>query len=141
MGTHIKRADGSILADDPSFFKDCSNMILMDADAFIRQSKKTFPELPLMNAGDNLFMVTNRGIQIRVLLCPYCGSKSIFRAYLPCWGRLSVTINLDLWNSNYIISRNHSTPPSSLCIYFDQIKKWMKSFYPIKKHSNDLRAC
>ena len=92
---------GSILADDPSFFKDCSNMTLMDADAFIQQSKKTFPELRSMDADDGVFPVTNRGIQIRMLLCPYRDSKSVFRAYLPCWSGRSVTISLALWNSNY----------------------------------------
>ena len=93
---------GSILADDPSFFADCSNIWLMDHDEFIEESEKTFPELGSMDADVGVFPVTNRGIQIRMLLCPYPGSKSVFRAYLPC--RVSgslVAINLVSWNSNY----------------------------------------
>ena len=94
---------GSILADDPSFFGDCSNMWLMDHDWFIGRSEEKFPELRLMDADHfGVFPVTNRGIQISMLLCPYHESKSIFRAYLPCWNCGSlVAVNLVLWNSNY----------------------------------------
>ena len=94
---------GSILADDPSFFRDCSDMMLLDHDEFIEESKKRFHELGSMDADDGVFLVTNRGIQIRMLLCPYPESKSVFRIYLPCWTRdwSLVTINLVLWNSNY----------------------------------------
>ena len=93
---------GSILADDPSFFRDCSDMILLDHDEFIRLSKRRFPKLGLMDADDGAFPVTNRGIQIRMLLHPYPESKSVFRAYLPCWGNDPlVSINLVSWNSNY----------------------------------------
>ena len=94
---------GSILADDPSFFADCFDMWLMDHDEFIRWSKRQFPELGSIDADDGVFPVTNRGIQIRMLLHPYPESKSVFRAYLPCWnaGRPLVSINVVLWNSNY----------------------------------------
>ena len=93
---------GSILADDPSSFRGCSNVELLDYDEFVRQSKQTFPGLRSMDADDGVFPVTNRGIQIRMLLHPYPESKSVFRAYLPCRvSGFSVTINLVLWNSNY----------------------------------------
>ena len=94
---------GSILADDPSFFEDCSDIWLMDHDQFIRWSGALFPELRSMDADHfGVFPVTNRGIQIRMLLCPYRESKSVFRAYLPCRsGIFRVTIDLVLWNSNY----------------------------------------
>ena len=93
---------GSILADDPSFFRDCFNMSLMGHDEFIEESNENFPELGSMDAGDGVFPVTNRGIQIRMLLHPYFESKSVFRAYLPCWGNDPlVSINVVLWNSNY----------------------------------------
>ena len=64
---------------------------------------KYFPELSSTNADHfGVFPVTNRGIQIWVLLRPYRDSDSDFRAYLPCWNRGSfVTIDLVLWNSNY----------------------------------------
>ena len=94
---------GSILADDPSFFVDCSDMELLDHDQFIQLSKSQFPELGSMDADDGVFPVTNRGIQIWMLLCPYPQSKSIFRAYLPCrnFGFPLAFINVVLWNSNY----------------------------------------
>ena len=94
---------GSILADDPSFFVDCSDMMLLDHDKFIAEFKSKSPELGSMDADDGVFPVTNRGIQIRMLLHPYPESKSVtFRAYLPCWNSgCSVSIDLVLWNSNY----------------------------------------
>ena len=94
---------GSILADDPSFFRDCSDIRLMNRDNFIAESKKRFHELGSMDVDDGVFLVTNHGIQIRMLLCPYPECKSVFRIYLPCWTRdwSLVTINLVLWNSTY----------------------------------------
>ena len=71
--------------------------MLLDHDVFIGESKERFSdsELGSMDADDGVFPVTNRGIQIRMLLCPYRESKSIFRAYLQCRsGRFSVTIDL-----------------------------------------------
>ena len=67
---------GSILADDPSCFRDCSDLTPMDNDQFIWWSKRRFPELGSMDADDGVFPVTNRGIQIRMLLYPE--SKSVF---------------------------------------------------------------
>ena len=96
---------GSVLADDPSFFKDCSNIVLTNHDWFIERSKEKFPELCSMDADHfGVFPVTNRGIQIRMLLCPYRESKSVFRAYLSCRCRgvfFPCHIDLVLWNSNY----------------------------------------
>ena len=96
---------GSILADDPSFFGDCSDIMLLDRDKFILQSKGYFPGVGSMDADQfGVFPVTNRGIQISMLLCPYRETKTVFRAYLPCrkeaYGPL-VAIILVLWNSNY----------------------------------------
>ena len=92
----------SILADDLSFFRDCSHMVLLPPDMFIQQSKRQIPELPSTGTDDDVFLVTNRGIQIRMLLYLYRDLNSVFRAYLPCmvYGPL-VTINLVRWNSNY----------------------------------------
>ena len=91
---------GSILADDPSFFKDCTDMKLMDHDEFI----KKFPELSSTNADHfDVFPITNRGIRIWVLFRRYRDSNSIFKVYLPCWHNYGdlVSIDLVLWNSNY----------------------------------------
>ena len=90
---------GSILADDPSDFKDCSGVELLDHDKLIKE----LPELSSTNADHfDVFPITNRGIQIWMPLRRYRGSDCIFRAYLPCriHGSL-VSINLVLWNSNY----------------------------------------
>ena len=97
---------GSILADDPSFFEDCDEMELMDPDKFIQDLKDDFAEeLPSMDDDCfGMFPITNRGIQIWMLLCPYFGSRSVFQAWLPCRSIPSgppVTINLALWNCNY----------------------------------------
>ena len=106
---------GSILADSPSDFKDCSTMELMEHDEFIEE----FPELSLTGAQDlDVFPITNRGIHIWMVLRPYPDSNSVFKAYLPCrthtiskFSRSETysTIDLVLWNSNYY--RYPSTTP------------------------------
>ena len=90
---------GSTLADDPSFYEDCSDMRLMDRNEFITE----IPELSSSNADHfGVFPITNRGIQIWMLLRPYRDSNSVFTAYLPCRTcEVLVTIDLVLWNSNY----------------------------------------
>ena len=98
---------GSILADGPSFFKGCSDMELMDPDEFIESLKELFSrlELPLIDQDRfGTFPITNRGIQIWMLLCPYNDSDSVFRAWLPCCCYPlgpPVYINLAPWNFNY----------------------------------------
>ena len=92
---------GSILADDPSAFEDCSDVNLMSHDELIEK----FPNLPsTLNAEHfDVFPITNRGIQIWMLLRRYRDSDCVFKAYLPCWYRhgLLASIDLVLWNSNY----------------------------------------
>ena len=90
---------GSILADDPSDFEDCSAMELMNHDELL----KKFPELSSTNADHfDVFPITNRGIQIWMSLRRYRNSNSVFQVYLPCRSDGSlVSINLVLWNSNY----------------------------------------
>ena len=90
---------GSILADDPSDFRDCSGMELMNYDELIKQFK-----LPLTNTDHfDVFPITNRGIQIWMPLRRHRGSNCVFKAYLPCLTAIGffVTIDLVLWNSNY----------------------------------------
>ena len=113
---------GSILADDPSFFGDCSDMKPVNPDDFIQRSTARFPELCSMDADDGVFPVTNRGIQIRMLLCPYRESMTVFRAYLPCWedGPLAA-INLVLWNSNYYRYPNMQGADLGDCPEFRQV--------------------
>ena len=108
---------GSILADDPSDFKDCSDMKLMDHDEFMdafptsssaADHVDVFPitnRLSSTNADHfGVFPITNRGIQIWMPLRRYRDSDCVFRAYLPCRGRSGCSatyIDLVLWDSNY----------------------------------------
>ena len=90
---------GSVLADDPSDFEDCFDMEVMNHDEFIEE----FPELSSTDADHfDVFPITNRGIQIWMLLRPHRDSNSVFKAYLPCrtYG-FPVSVDLVLWNSNY----------------------------------------
>ena len=97
---------GGILADDPSFFRNCSEMELVDHDKFIDFLKAYFPQvkLPLIDPERfGTFPITNRGIHIWMLLRPFRDSDSVFRAFLPChdgWRKM-VSIDLALWDSNY----------------------------------------
>ncbi|KIM53204.1 hypothetical protein SCLCIDRAFT_1223016, partial [Scleroderma citrinum Foug A] len=97
---------GSILADDPSCFWSCGEMELMDSDEFIRYFKKDAPEEDLDSIEDRFgaFPITNRGIQIWMLLSPKADSPTLFHALLPCrhgpW-KPPVTITLAFWESNY----------------------------------------
>ena len=99
-GTHRKARMGSILADDPSDFVNCSDMKLMDHD----EVTKELPSLSSTNADCfDVFPVTNRGIQIWIPLRRYRDSNSVFRAYLPFRNNFGIQVFIDLvlWNSNY----------------------------------------
>jgi len=97
----------SILADDPSCFEYCGRMELMGHDEFIRYIKKEVPEEELASIEDRLgtFPITNRGIQIWLLLRPIdVNSRTVFEACLPCRRDPRdppVTIDLALWEYNY----------------------------------------
>jgi len=97
---------GSILADDPSCFRSCGSMELMGHDEFIQSLKEDVPEEELDCIDDRLgtFLITNRGIQIWLLLRPHHSSRTLFQARLPChrgpW-EPPLNINLVLWESNY----------------------------------------
>ena len=116
---------GSILADDPDSFWHCSEMELLDHEEFIRFLKEDLRKVKLPAIDEDhfgVFPITNRGIQIWMLLRPYCGSDTVFRAYLPCRGESGylVTINLALWKSNYYrYSRVYASPSDSL--HFRQV--------------------
>ena len=101
----------SILADDPSFFQLCGGMELMGHNEFIQSLKGDVPQKDLDSMEDRLgsFPVTNRGIQIWLLLRPYRSSRTLFDAWLPCRHRprgLPVIIPLALWESNYYRCRD-----------------------------------
>ena len=106
---------GSVLADDPSCFWSCDRMELMGHDEFVRYFKEDVSDEELDFVQDRLgtFPITNRGIQIWMLLHPEAGSPTFFKARLPCrggpWDR-PVTITLTLWESNYYRYRGPSLP-------------------------------
>ena len=98
---------GSILADDPSFFSGCDEMVPMKSDEFVEILKKYIPKKELAKVEEDrfgVFPITNRGIQIWLFLRPYRSSRSVFQAWLPYrYGPSGppVSINLALWDSNY----------------------------------------
>jgi len=100
--------NGSILADDPSFFWGCNKMELMDPNEFIQSLKGSgVPEEELHSIEEDhfgVFPITNRGIHIWLLLCPHV-TTPYFQAWLPCWLDPSnpplVSINLAWSTSNY----------------------------------------
>ena len=99
---------GSILADDPSCFRGCNRMELMDPNEFIQFLKHDIVsegELPSVEEDQlGIFPITNRGIQIWLFLHPCVNSDSVFAAWLPCrCGPLfpPVLIHLALWKTNY----------------------------------------
>ena len=98
---------GNILADDPSVFRCCSDMELMDPDEFIQSLSKKVPEGEFPSPEDDrlgTFPITNRGIQIWLFLRPVPDTDSIFEAWFPCRSEPRgppVTINLCLRESNY----------------------------------------
>ena len=94
---------GSILADDPSDFEDCSDMVLVHQNEFNRKLPFMFSR-PKLDQVD-VFPITNRGIQIWMPLHRYLNSDSIFKVYLPCCSfkdtESLMSIDLVLRNSNY----------------------------------------
>jgi len=83
-------------------------MELMNQDEFIESLRRDIPEAEELPSteddGLSTFSITNRGIQIWLLLRPLVDSDSVFRALLPCRPFSSsppVTINLALCESNY----------------------------------------
>ena len=97
---------GSILADNPSFFRDCNEMELMNQDEFIESlGRGILAELPWIEDNQfGTFPIMNRGIQIWLFLHPCVGSDSVFKAWLPCCHHPlcpPVAIHLALWESNY----------------------------------------
>ena len=120
----------SILADDPSFFRNCSEMELIhDLDKFKQMHKDDMEELPSNDINDDqfgVFPITNRGIQIWLLLRCLDGSGSVFEARLPCRSSPSgpsVAIKLISWKSNYYrhFMSLQSGVPSERTLRFDNV--------------------
>jgi len=119
---------GNILADDPSVFRCCSEMQLMDANEFIEYLPSwLMPEAELRLTEDDrlgTFPITNRGIHIWLFLRPIRGSDSVFQAWLPCRSRPlgpPVTINLCLRESNYYRCAELDSYPEPGTLQFRQV--------------------
>lgn len=99
---------GSILADDPSFFRGCENMELITPDEYLRHHRFQMPQLWLMpyirRDRYDPWVMTNRGIQCRTFLRPCVHSRLHFETPLPCrFGPLGppVSIKLALWKDDF----------------------------------------
>ncbi|KAL4070122.1 heterokaryon incompatibility protein-domain-containing protein [Scleroderma yunnanense] len=95
---------GSILADDPSFFRDCGKMELMDRDEFIEEIVKgKIPEEALHSVEDRfgVFPVTNRGIHIGCSSFPWktqtraAQFRQIYLRYQDPSAQSDVTFEID----------------------------------------------
>ena len=127
-GADFNGRSGSILADDPSFFRGCGKMELMDRDQFIRSLEGDIPEEALHSIAEDrfgIFPITNRGIQISLPVRPYADSRSLFQAWLPCRrGPKSdkpESITLALWKSDYYRYFVSLPPPTGKTLHFRQL--------------------
>ena len=119
---------GNILADDPSFFKDCSGMERMKLDQLIQSLKDEIREEDSVDKDSfRVFPITNFGIHIWLPLRPCGDSTSVFKARLLCRSGTScspVTINLALWESNcyrYFTSQLVGFPGELASLQFRQV--------------------
>ena len=97
---HIRRF-GSVLADEPRFFRDCSDLQTIEIDEFRKAFKRYMSKEDEERLGS--FPVTNRGIQISLPL-KRARFSTVFEATLQCRatdGQRPVTIYLTLLKSNY----------------------------------------
>ncbi|KAL4077406.1 heterokaryon incompatibility protein-domain-containing protein [Scleroderma citrinum] len=101
----------SVLADDPSFFRDCHDIVKIEPDEFDfhLRARLRVTGSPLPDERGS-FSVTNQGIRIWLLVTPHEKSETFFRAVLACcrWDRRPITIDLASWGSSYY--RYPSTP-------------------------------
>ncbi|KAI6003185.1 hypothetical protein F5J12DRAFT_164229 [Pisolithus orientalis] len=119
------RRFGSVLADDPSYFRDCHDVRILKPDQFIKHLKEDlrgnlgpahflpaqlgkFAQLTLRGhaCADKLrkLSVTNRGVEMCLPLTPYHVSPPVYRAVLACTqshANLLVTIDLVHHESSY----------------------------------------
>lgn len=99
------RQTGSVLADDPSFFRDCHDIERMEPDEFIESLKDEIAEDELPAITDerlHSFTVTNGGIHIWLPVTSSHDRPSVFRITLACRrDDEPVTIDLVFWKSNF----------------------------------------
>ncbi|KAL4071503.1 heterokaryon incompatibility protein-domain-containing protein [Scleroderma yunnanense] len=104
------RWTGSVLADNPSFFRDCHDIEKMEPDAYIIHVQERLPEaeaqsVALADDRFGMFSSNNLGIQIWLLVIPHDHCPPVFfRAALACrrrWDPGPIIIDLALRESNY----------------------------------------
>jgi len=98
----ITGRSGSVLADNPSFFRECFDLQTMEIDEFMKALG--VPMSKEEEEGLGAFAITNRGIQIWLPLRSCSGSSTVVKATLQCRHAVEqrpVTIYLTLWKSNY----------------------------------------
>ncbi|KAG6326861.1 hypothetical protein ID866_12228 [Astraeus odoratus] len=101
------RQTGSVLADDPSFFRDCHDIEKMEPDEFIEALKEDIPEEELPAVTDerlHSFTVTNGGIHIWLPVSSSHDRPSVLQITLACRREddsSPVTIDLAAWKSVY----------------------------------------
>lgn len=129
----------SFLADDPSYFRDCSDVVTMHHDEFVEALGCDVPEADWLNIPVKrlrTFTVTNDGIQIWLPLTPCEGSSSFFEATLACHcdGEYPVTIVLGRSKSNYFRYFGCSPNSGTVRIQFEEVILPYKDDY----HENDF---
>ncbi|KAL4070093.1 heterokaryon incompatibility protein-domain-containing protein [Scleroderma yunnanense] len=78
---------GSVLADDPSFFRDCDDIVKMEPNEYLAALKGANPDEELHaipQEPPRTYSVTNAGIQISLPLKRCRGFQSVFEARLAC---------------------------------------------------------
>ncbi|KAG6333207.1 hypothetical protein ID866_5876 [Astraeus odoratus] len=96
---------GSVLADDPSFFRDCHDVTTMEYDEFIATVQTSTEDAQSVHPGQVwTYSVTNAGIQIWLPIRRYPDTPWLVKARLACCrsNDLSpLTINLASFKSNF----------------------------------------
>ena len=121
----VRWNSSGVLADDPSFFKDCHDVERMDLEEYMIHLQERLPDeesrsLSLADERLDTCSVTNRGIQIWFLVTPYDHCPTVFfRAILACckWDRRPMTIDLALWGLHYYRCRGTTGMPKGIPIF------------------------
>ena len=134
----IRWHGGGVLADDPSFFGDCQDVEKMEHDEYMIHLQERLPDgspRPVSLADERLgtCSVTNRGIQIWLLITPHDNCPTVFfRASLACcrWDRRPMTIDLALWGPNYYRYPSTTRMPKSAPLFEKLYLSYHSQVYP-----------
>ncbi|KIM66493.1 hypothetical protein SCLCIDRAFT_326548 [Scleroderma citrinum Foug A] len=102
---------GSVLADDPSLFRDCDDIVKMEPDEYLMALKEINLDEELHDIPESeslrTYSITNAGIQISLPLLPLKrrhGFQSVFEARLACrhsFDSLPIAVVFTSSKSNY----------------------------------------